>query len=376
MIALVLGILLFIVSLALSIMFIVNKGVSSEKVFQVKKDNEWVFVDEYTARRSAQSQLEVRDGVRRSIKTLPWLTLLIAPLVLGLSIFIGTIRTVDSREVVVVTRFGKVVEVIDEPGIKFTNIFNNYNKFDKAVNTITIEKEVYTSDLQAVLVSFDIDYKIDPTVVQNLFLTYKTLGGLESILTNVALQEAERLASTLTARELTTKKTEYVSGVREALVLQYTNYNIDVNQIRLTNTVYTDQFEALLEQTLLAEQEVIRQKAELEKQLQNAEYQVQIAEQKALEDLAKAQGEANAKEAMAEAEANSIQLVAQANAEAYAAKIQQIALQLGINTETATAEQTDALLSYIKYLEYLAAWDGKLPQIVTDGSGLIINPNN
>jgi regulator of protease activity HflC (stomatin/prohibitin superfamily) len=124
----------------------------------------------------------------------------------------------------------------------------------------------------------------------------------------------------------------------------------------------------------LPNKEKAKQEAELEIQLQAADYAVQVAEQKALEDLAKAPGQASANLAIAQAEANAIELVSQANAEAYAAKIREIAAQLGIDPLTATQDQIDSLLSYIKYLEYLATWDGKLPEFVTDGSGIIVQP--
>ncbi len=295
--------------------------------------------------------------------------------ILGLLVLLfGMFKTVDATEVVVVTRFGEVQGIITTSGLKTKSPFDDYHVFDKTVRSLTIVREVYTKDLQAVEITFVVEYRIDPSKVEDLYLNYRTLDNIESVLQNPVWQATEMVAKDYTARELTTLKVEYVSNVQSTLVDSLSPYFINVYQIRLKNTVYAPEFESLLQDTLLTEQEKAKQEAELKIQLQAAEYAVQIAEQKALEDLAKAQGQANANLAIAQGEANAIQLVSQANAEAYAAKIREIAAQLGIDPETATQDQINSLLSYIKYLEYLAKWDGKLPEIITDGAGIIIQP--
>lgn len=295
--------------------------------------------------------------------------------ILGLLvILLGMFKTVDATEVVVVTRFGQVKEVVATSGLKVKSPLDEYHVFDKTVRSLTIVREVYTKDLQAVEIKFVVEYRIDPSKVEDLYLNYRTLDNIESVLQHPVWQATELVAKDYTARELTTLKADYVSNVQTEIALSLSPYFINVYQIRLTNTVYTPEFESLLQDTLLTEQQKAKQEAELQIQLQAAEYAVQVAEQKALEDLAKAQGQANANLAIAQAEANAIELVSQANAEAYAAKIREISAQLGINPATATQDQINSLLSYIKYLEYLATWDGKLPEFVTDGSGIIVQP--
>lgn len=39
-----------------------------------------------------------------------------------------------------------------------------------------------------------------------------------------------------------------------------------------------------------------------------------------------------------------------------------------------TVEEAKLIKDYIEYIKYLETWDGKLPEVVTDGSGIIINP--
>lgn len=370
---LIFSIILLVAGLAMSFIIILKYAGKEVPRGQILKDGTWVDCSSYEYKSASGDQRRVVN-TREGSYPIRWLSLLAGPLLAGIVLLAGMVAVIDSREVAVVTRFGEVVDVVNTPGFKVKSPLDSYHIFDKSVQYIVVEREVYTSDLQSVTVSFNIEYQIKPDEVKDLFLKYRTLKNVELYLTNSVLQETESAAKNYTARELTTKKLEYVATVKSQLLDSFAPYSVNVQNIRLTNTVYSAVFENLLEQTLLAEQEIIRQRAELEKKLQAAEYAVQVAEQKALEDLAKAQGEANAVIAKAEAQANAITLVAQANAEAYAAKIREIAAQLGIDTDTATVEQTNALLSYIKYLEYLAAWDGELPQFITDGSGIIIQP--
>jgi len=298
----------------------------------------------------------------------------------------NTYKITDAQSVYVVTEFGVVKDTVNTAGIQSKGFFEVYHKYDKKIRTTEVVREVYTSDLQAVEITFTIEYQVDPTKINDLYLRYNTLENLETLLQNPIWAATEAVASTYSARELTTLKAQYVSDVQTELSNSFNQYFINVYQIKLKNTVYTPEFEALLQSTKLAEQEILKQQAELEKQLQEAEYAVLIAEQNALEALTKAEGEANAALAKAIGEANAIKAIAEAEAMAYSSKIAFVAQSLGfeitqatdgslvVNTDGHTQEEIDALLSYVKYLEYLGIWDGQLPTIVTDGSNLLITP--
>ena len=86
--------------------------------------------------------------------------------------------------------------------------------------------------------------------------------------------------------------------------------------------------------------------------------------------------------------------IAEAEARAITLKSVEIARMLGYTVEERTVTETDEdgeektpvvyrilfdethtgadIAEYMKYVEYLAKWDGKLPQVVTDSSGIMI----
>ena len=92
--------------------------------------------------------------------------------------------------------------------------------------------------------------------------------------------------------------------------------------------------------------------------------------------LEEAQGEANAQKALAEAEAYAASI-----------KIVELARTLGYTVTEVTGAEGDTsfeidwgdgaggekvILDYLQYLEYLAKWNGELPDVVGDGTGIMI----
>lgn len=123
---------------------------------------------------------------------------------------------------------------------------------------------------------------------------------------------------------------------------------------------------------MVAKQEVERAKAEAEKAVAAAEGQVKVAEQEAKAKIEAAKADAEAKRLAAEAEANAI-----------AIKSLEVARMLGLtitvdNVEMIKPNLTDVeaqlIADYLKYMEYLATWNGELPDVVADGSAIVVTP--
>ena len=116
--------------------------------------------------------------------------------------------------------------------------------------------------------------------------------------------------------------------------------------------------------------------AEREKEaaITKAEQELEVAKRMAEARLEEAQGEADAQKTLAEAEAYSASV-----------KIVELARTLGYAV-TETVDETgssfeidwgnsggeEVILSYLQYLEYLAKWNGELPDVVGDGTGIMI----
>ena len=61
------------------------------------------------------------------------------------------------------------------------------------------------------------------------------------------------------------------------------------------------------------------------------------------------------------------------------AKLQKLMRRAGIGEidfEGKSADEIKVITDYLKYIEYLAKWDGKLPSVMTEGSANIMIPTN
>lgn len=135
---------------------------------------------------------------------------------------------------------------------------------------------------------------------------------------------------------------------------------------------------------MIADQE--RLKAETEKQIAiiRAEQALEVAKLEAQSALEAAKGEAN-----------SLLAIAQAEASALSAKLVDVARTMGfpvtetlvldsegevigytyaIDTTGKTEAEVKVIFNYVQYIAYLQTWDGVLPTVITDGSGIIIQP--
>jgi regulator of protease activity HflC (stomatin/prohibitin superfamily) len=155
------------------------------------------------------------------------------------------------------------------------------------------------------------------------------------------------------------------------------NYHVTINTVVLTNIDFSDAFEKIVEDKMIAEQEKLKAKYEKETAIINAEKELEVAKKNAEATVAKAEADAEAQK-----------LVAAAEAQAIAYKSVEVARMLGFTINEAqvgdqveytidftgkTAEEIKLISEYLKYIEYLDAWNGELPDtVVTDENGASI----
>lgn len=180
--------------------------------------------------------------------------------------------------------------------------------------------------------------------------------------------------STYTADKLIEERNIISVSVAESVELALgAAYYIDITNVALTNIDFSDAYEQAVEQKMIATQEVERAKAEAQKAEETAKGQLKVAEQ-----------QAEAKKVQAQADAEAIRIKAEADAKAIEIKSIEVARMLGlteIDAEGAekiksniTAAEASLIAEYLKYIEYLATWDGRLPEVMTDGNTLIQVP--
>lgn len=282
-------------------------------------------------------------------------------------------KTVDNGEIAVVKNLGQVTGT-REPGMH-TDFWltTSYITLDTKVRQVDITTAAYSHDKQTMDIQMTVQYQIKKDKATDIVINYGNLEMLEARIQSVAIERMKSVLSNEDAVSIIetrgTISANVATAVEEAVG---DNYYVDITTVALTNIDFSDTFEQSVEQSMVAKQEVERAKAEAEKAVAAAEGQVKVAEQ-----------QAKAKIEAAKAEAETIRLAAEAEANAIAIKSLEVARMLGLTVTVSDVEMikpnltdTEAQLiaEYLKYMEYLATWDGKLPDVVADGSAVVVTP--
>lgn len=283
-------------------------------------------------------------------------------------------KTVDNGEVAVVKHLGQVVD-IREPGMHVDFwMTNSYVKLDTKVRQVDITTSSYSNDKQTMDIQMTVQYQIKKDMAKEIVIHYGNLEMLEARIQSVAIERTKAIMSAYTADSLIEQRNTIsiavATAVEEALG---ESYYIDITNVALTNIDFSDAYEQAVEQKMIATQEVERAKAEAQKAEEIAKGQLEVARQ-----------EAEAKKVAAEADATAKELAAQAEANAIAIKSLEVAKMLGLTIVDESGEEiikpditeseAQIIADYLKYVEYLAAWDGKLPDVVADGSAVVVTP--
>jgi len=282
-------------------------------------------------------------------------------------------NTVENGEIAVVKNLGQVTGT-REPGMH-TDFWmtTSYITLDTKVRQVEIITAAYSHDKQTMDIQMTVQYQIKKDKATDIVINYGTLEMLEARIQSVAIERMKSVLSNEDAVSIIetrgTISANVATAVEEAVG---DNYYVDITTVALTNIDFSDTFEQSVEQSMVARQEVERAKAEAEKAVAAAEGQVKVAEQ-----------EAKAKIEEAKAKAEAIRLAAEAEANAIAIKSLEVARMLGLtvtvdNIEMIKPDLTDTeaqlIADYLKYMEYLATWNGELPDVVADGSAVVVTP--
>ncbi|MCH5161848.1 MAG: hypothetical protein J1G04_07435, partial [Clostridiales bacterium] len=168
------------------------------------------------------------------------------------------------------------------------------------------------------------------------------------------------------------------------------SYYVTINTAVLTNIDFSDAFEQTVEQKMIAEQEQLKAQYEAEKAKIEAEAKANVARIQAEAELAVAKLAAEARIAAAEGDAKAQIAIAKAEARATKLKSLEVARMLGfeivkvgesedgdeyeINFDGKSEAEIAVIAEYLKYLEYLAKWNGELPDVVAGDSLSIFIP--
>ncbi len=304
--------------------------------------------------------------------------------ILMLILIPGSFHTVEAGNVAVVKQMGVICDV-EGPGTYFDFwLVRSYEEYDAKVQQLEIRMDAYTSDAQSMDISMDVQFQIRQDKVEDIAVTYGGLTALTNRIQSVAIERTKATLSQYQAEKLIEERNNISPTVENEISLAIGDkYYVTFNSAVLTDITFSDAFEAAVEAKMMAQQEKLQAQYENEKKKEQAETQLFVAQQEAKALVAKAQAEADAQVAVAKAEARSIML-----------KSVEIARMLGYEV-TSTENEVEGedgaveiettyeiiydqthtgadIAEYMKYIEYLSAWDGKLPQVVTGENGFMI----
>lgn len=300
---------------------------------------------------------------------------MIAVGILLLILIPGSFHTVQAGSVAVVKQMGVIAEV-ESPGTYFDFwMVRTYEEYDSKVQQVEINMDAYTSDAQSMKISMVVQFQIRQDNVEEIAVNYGGLEALTNRIQSVAIERTKATLSQYQAEKLIEERNKISPKVEEVISQAIGDkYYVTFNSAVLTDITFSDAFEQAVEAKMMAQQEKLQAQYENEKKKEQAEAALYVAEQEAKALLAKAQAEADAQVATAQAEARSIML-----------KSVEIARMLGYTVNESVADEVivydivfDAthtgsdIAEYLKYVEYLSKWDGKLPQVVTGDSGFMI----
>ena len=225
-------------------------------------------------------------------------------------------HTIDTGEVAVVKHLGKAREVKTD-GLSYAFwLTNKYVKYDTKVRGIFIEDIAYSSDAQQMSYKTSFQYQIQADKVLDITREFGSLKILDARIQSIVQEQSKSVMSKYKAMDIIENRSalspEVKTAVQDILSKQY---YVNVTNVLITNIDFSDAFEAAVEEKMIAEQQQLK-----------AEY-----------------------------EAKAKVVAAQATAEANALLERSL---------------TDKILQEM----YINKWDGKLPQVVSDGSTLFQMP--
>ncbi len=318
---------------------------------------------------------------KRKVNNVPLIVLAVAAVIFLIVPF--SIHTIEPGQVGVVKVWGEAKHV-RTPGTYFDFwISNEYQMYDTTVQQEEIKTSCYSSDAQTMDIDMVVQYQIRGADAIKIANNYGSLDNLAQRIKAVSIDKAKTVLSEKSAMVIIETRSSISPSIEEKIKTAVSDgYCVDIVAVVITNIDFSDAFEETVEDKMIAEQEQLKAEYEKQKAIIEAEKELEVAKLQAEANIAKAQGEAEATMVKARAEANALK-----------AKSVEVARMLGFAiTETTQtdkdgdvviayeidfagkSEEEIALISeYLKYIEYLEKWDGKLP-LVTDGSAMVYIP--
>ncbi len=324
---------------------------------------------------------------RRDKKINPIGAVIVLVGILGIILIPSSFHTVEAGQIAVVKHLGEANKVRTAGTYFDFWVTDKYEYYDSKVQNMDISTQAYSKDAQTMTIAMNVQYKINEAKVIDIANEYGTIDLLANRIQSIATEKAKATLSSYSAMNIIETRSN-ISPLVEQTIKDAVDeaYCVEIVAVVLTNIDFSDAFEKTVEDKMIAEQEKLKAEYEKETAIVNAEKELEVAKLQAQAKLEKAKADAEAQIEVARAEAQAVKL-----------KSVEVARALGFNiTETEILDdkgvvesveyeidftgKSDAeiqlITDYLKYIEYLSKWDGKLPTVMTGDSASIMIPTN
>jgi prohibitin 2 len=263
---------------------------------------------------------------------LPRVVLVLAVGVPAVVILFSVMRIIPAGEVGVKVLFGQVDPVPLREGLNLVwNPLYEVVTVDARVRKHQARYDAASKDLQAVHVEMVLNYRV---IADRAPEVYRSIGlGFSSVIIDPAAQEVLKAqTATHNAAEILLKRPAIKADVQRDLTTWLAKYGIELKEAALANIRFDPAYEKAIEAKQIEEQKAEQKRYELIQAQRQAEIVAAAAKGKGDAALAEAKGVADALRIKGEAEA------------AYNARV------------------AASLTSILIQQQYLAKWDGRLPQ--------------
>jgi regulator of protease activity HflC (stomatin/prohibitin superfamily) len=296
--------------------------------------------DSYRDERGIGRSPEVSDFlVRRS----SLIAVLVIIIIVGGVLYTQAFARVPAGYRGVLLTWGKPEDRILGEGLNFIIPFiQSIELMNVQVQKAESTESAATNDLQEVSTTVAVNFRLNPNAVNQIYRELRQDYVSRVIKPNIE-ESLKAATAQFAAEELVTKRPQVKTAFDSILEERLQVFNIEIVAVSLTDFQFSPAFSAAIEAKVTAQQQALEAKNKLEQIRYEAQQQVIQAEAEKNATIARALGEAEA-------------ALIEANATAKA---------IGVITSQMTPE-------YAQYL-WLTQWDGKLPLVVGDGEGIIID---
>lgn len=296
----------------------------------------------------------------------------------------ASFHTVNSGEIAVVKHLGEA-RMVRTAGTYFDLwLTETYEFYDAKVQNMDIRTQAYSKDAQTMDILMTVQYKIDESKAIDIANQYGSIDILANRIESIATEKAKATLSAYSAMEIIETRST-ISPTVESVIKNAVNeeYCVDIVAVVLTNIDFSEAFEKTVEDKMIAEQEKLKAQYEKETAIVNAEKELAVAKLAAQAKIEKAKADAEAEIEVSRAEAKAIQLKSIEVARALGFTITEkivtddegaTSVEYYIDFEGKSADEIALITEYLKYADYLAKWDGKLPSVVAGDSATIMIP--